>query len=147
MISVLEESYLQSQVRYKELPHSSGSRLTWSHKHQPGSHCGPPACRQCCPHRLNPPPGTVHPSGERRAAGTSFSGWTDCNCPWAALLAQAVKNPPAMQETQVRSLGWDNPLKMRMATHSSIFAKNSTDRVAWWATVHRVTKSRTHLNH
>ena len=34
----------------------------------------------------------------------------------------AVKNPPAMHETQVRSLGWENPLEKEMATHSSIFA-------------------------
>ena len=33
-----------------------------------------------------------------------------------------VKNPPAMQETQVRSLGWEDPLEERMATHSSILA-------------------------
>ena len=31
-----------------------------------------------------------------------------------------VKNPPAMQETQVRSLGWEDPREERMATHSSI---------------------------
>ena len=33
-----------------------------------------------------------------------------------------VKNLPAMQETQVRSLGWEDPLKKRMTTHSSILA-------------------------
>ena len=33
-----------------------------------------------------------------------------------------VKNLPAKQETQVRSLGWDDPLEKRMATHSSILA-------------------------
>ena len=33
-----------------------------------------------------------------------------------------VKNPPAMQETWVRSLGWENPLEKEMATHSSILA-------------------------
>ena len=33
-----------------------------------------------------------------------------------------VKNPPAMQETQVRSLGWEDPLEKAMATHSSILA-------------------------
>ena len=41
---------------------------------------------------------------------------------WASLLAQLVKNPPAMQETWVRSLGWEDPLKKGMATHSSILA-------------------------
>ena len=33
-----------------------------------------------------------------------------------------VKNPPAMQETWVRSLGWEDPLEKEMATHSSILA-------------------------
>ena len=38
---------------------------------------------------------------------------------WASLVAQTVKNPPAMQETWVRSLGWDDPLEEDMATHSN----------------------------
>ena len=37
-------------------------------------------------------------------------------------MAQWVKNPPAVQETQVRSLGWEDPLEEEMATHSSILA-------------------------
>ena len=40
----------------------------------------------------------------------------------AALEAQMVKNLPAMQETQVQSLGWEDPLEEEMATHSSILA-------------------------
>ena len=40
----------------------------------------------------------------------------------AALVAQAVKNLPAMQETWVQSLGWEDPLEKGMATHSSILA-------------------------
>ena len=39
-----------------------------------------------------------------------------------SLVAQLVKNPPAMQETQVRSLGQEDPLEKGMATHSSILA-------------------------
>ena len=38
------------------------------------------------------------------------------------LVAQTVKNLPAMQETQVRSLGWEDPLEKEMATHFSILA-------------------------
>ena len=38
----------------------------------------------------------------------------------ASPVAQLVKNPPAMQETRVRSLGWENPLEEDMATHSSV---------------------------
>ena len=41
---------------------------------------------------------------------------------WASLVAQLVKNPPAMQETWVRSLGWEDPLEKGMAAHSSILA-------------------------
>ena len=37
-------------------------------------------------------------------------------------MAQTVKNPPAMQETQVQSLGQKDPLEKGMATHSSILA-------------------------
>ena len=40
----------------------------------------------------------------------------------ASLVAQMVKNPLAMQETQVRSLGWEDPLEKGMPTHSSILA-------------------------
>ena len=40
----------------------------------------------------------------------------------ASLVAQRVKNPPAMQETRVRSLGWEDPLEKGGATHSSILA-------------------------
>ena len=53
----------------------------------------------------------------------------------------AVKNLPAMQETQVRSLGREDPLEEGIAAHSTILAwKNSMDRGAWQATVHRVAK-------
>ena len=37
-------------------------------------------------------------------------------------MAQTVKNPPAMQRTRVQSLGGEDPLQKRMATHSSILA-------------------------
>ena len=40
----------------------------------------------------------------------------------ALLVAQMVKNLPAMQETQVQSLGWEDPLEKGMATHSRILA-------------------------
>ena len=40
----------------------------------------------------------------------------------ASLVAQPVKNLPAMRETQVRSLGWEDPLEKEKATHSSILA-------------------------
>ena len=46
---------------------------------------------------------------------------------WASLIAQAVKNLPAMQETEVQSLGQEDPLEKRMATHSKILAR----RIPW----------------
>ena len=53
-----------------------------------------------------------------------------------------VKNPPAMQETWVQSLGWEDPLEEGMATHPSILAgRIHMDRGAWRATVHGVMKS------
>ena len=41
---------------------------------------------------------------------------------WASLVAQTVKNLPAMQETWIRSPSWEDPLEKGMATHSSILA-------------------------
>ena len=41
---------------------------------------------------------------------------------WASLVAQLVENLPAMQETWVQSLGWEDPLEKEMATCSSILA-------------------------
>ena len=48
--------------------------------------------------------------------------WIQPELNWASLVAQTVKNLPAMQDTQVQSLGWEVPLEKRMATHSSILA-------------------------
>ena len=65
----------------------------------------------------------------------------------APLVAQMVKISPAMHETWVRTLGWEDPLEKGMATHSSILAwRIPMDREAWWATVHEVTKSQTPLS-
>ena len=48
---------------------------------------------------------------------------------WASLVAQLVKSPPAMQETWVRSLGWEDPLEKGTVTLSSILAW----RIPWTA--------------
>ena len=59
---------------------------------------------------------------------------------WVSLVAQLVKNLPAMQETWVRSLGWEDPLEKEKDTNSSI--------LVWripWTIVHGVTKSQTRL--
>ena len=51
-------------------------------------------------------------------------------------MAQTVKNLPAMWETQVQFLGWEDPQEKEMATHSSVLAWE-----AWRAAVQRVAKS------
>ena len=54
-----------------------------------------------------------------------------------------VKNPPANAgdiRDMVQSLGWEDPLEEDMATQFTCL-ENGMDRGAWWATVHRVTKS------
>ena len=53
-----------------------------------------------------------------------------------SLVAQAVKNLPAIQETQVQSLGWEDPLEEGMAIYSSMLAW----RRAWGDTIHGVAK-------
>ena len=66
---------------------------------------------------------------------------------WASMVVQTVKNTPAMRETWVRFLGWEDPLEKEMATYSSIFAwRIPMDRGAWQATVHGVAKTRTQLS-
>ena len=63
---------------------------------------------------------------------------------WASLVAQLVKKPPAMQETLIQFLGWEDPLEEGMSTQSSVLAwRIPMDREAWGATVHGVTKSQT----
>ena len=62
-------------------------------------------------------------------------------------VAQLVKNPPAMWETWVQSLGWKDPLEEGMTTRSSILAwRISVDRGARRAIVHGVAKSQTQLS-
>ena len=81
-----------------------------------------------------------HPTG--RAHTSEIKGWGGVSL-GSGGVAQMVKNPPVMQETQVQSLGREDPLEKGMATHSSILAwRIPIDRGAWRATVHGVTKSR-----
>ena len=65
----------------------------------------------------------------------------------ASLVAQTIKNLPTTWETQVQSVGQEDPLEQEMATHSSILAmENSMDRGARQVTVHGITKSWTQLS-
>ena len=68
-------------------------------------------------------------------------------CYWASLVAQMVKNPLAMWETWVLSLGCEDPLEEGMAIHSSILAwRIPMGRGVWRATGHGVSKSWTRLS-
>ena len=62
--------------------------------------------------------GLIPGSGRSAGEGTGYP----LQYAWASLVAQLVKNPPAMQETWVRSLGWEDPLEKGKATYSSILA-------------------------
>ena len=63
-------------------------------------------------------PGSISGSGRSTGEGIGYP----LQYSWASLVAQLVKNPPKMQETWVQSLGWEDPLEKRKATHSSILA-------------------------
>ena len=63
-------------------------------------------------------PGLIPGSGRSPGEGIGYS----LHYSWASLVAQLVKNPLAMWETWVRSLGWEDPLEKGKATHSSILA-------------------------
>ena len=63
-------------------------------------------------------PSSIPGSGRSPGEGKSYS----LQYSWASLVFQLVKNPPAMQETWVRSLGWEDLLEKGKATHSSVLA-------------------------
>ena len=63
--------------------------------------------------------------------------------PWASLAAQRMKRLPAMQETRVRSLGWEDPLEKEMATHASTLAWRIPRTEEPGATIHGVAESDT----
>ena len=63
-------------------------------------------------------PGSISGSGRSTGEGIAYP----LQYSWASLLVQLVKNLPAMQQTWVRSLGWENPLEKGKATYPSILA-------------------------
>jgi len=63
-------------------------------------------------------PGSIPESGRSLGEGTGYP----LQCSWVSLVAQMVKNLPAMRETWVQSLGWEDPLEEGTATHSCILA-------------------------
>ena len=64
-------------------------------------------------------PGSIPGSGRSAGQGIGYP----LQYSWASLIAQLVKNPPAVQETWVPSLGWEDPLEKGTATDSSILAR------------------------
>ena len=77
-------------------------------------------------------PGAVPGSGRSAGEGLGYP----LQYSWASLVVPSVKNLPAMRETWVWSLGWEDPLEKGMATHSSILAwRIPMDRGAWRAAV------------
>ena len=65
---------------------------------------------------------------------------------WASLVAQQVKNPPAMQETWLWSLGWEDPLEKGKATYSNILARRIPWMVYSMESQRGVAKNRTRLS-
>ena len=63
-------------------------------------------------------PGSIPGSGRSAGEGIGYP----LQYSWASLVAQLVKNLPAIWETRVRSLGWEDPLEKGTAAHSSILA-------------------------
>ena len=63
-------------------------------------------------------PSSIPGSGRSAEEGISYP----LQYSWAFLVAQLVKNLPAMQKTWIQSLGWEDPLEKETATHSSILA-------------------------
>ena len=63
-------------------------------------------------------PGSIPRSGRSAGEGRGCP----LQCSWASLVAQLVKNPTAMREAWVQSLGWEDPPEKGKATHSSILA-------------------------
>ena len=70
-------------------------------------------------------PGLIPGSGRSPEEGIDYP----LQYSWVSLVAQLVKNPPAMREAWVQSLGWEDPLEMGKATHSRILAW----RIPWTA--------------
>ena len=100
---------LSSHTTLEVFPHSSVGQESTCNAGDPGSI-----------------PGSGRSTGEEIGCPLQYS--------WASLVAHLVKNPPAMRETRVRSLGWEDPLEKEMAAHSSILAW----KIPWMAEPGRV---------
>ena len=134
-------------LRVKNLPANVGDvRDTGSIsglRRSPGGGHGNPLQYSCLE---NPMDGgtwraTVHGVAKSRIWLSNFTSLHPLQYSWASLVAQMVKNPPALQETWVWSPDWEDSLEEGMANHSSFLAwRIPMDRGAWRAIVHRVAK-------
>ena len=87
-------------------------------------------------------PGSIPGSERASAEGIGYP----LQYSWASLVAQLVKNPPAVWETWVQSLGWVDPLEESMTTYSNILVwRIPMERGAWQATLYVVAKSWTRM--
>ena len=86
--------------------------------------------------------GDVRDTGSIPGSGRSPGGGhgKPLLCSWASLVAQTVKNLPAMQETWVKALDWEDPLEKGTATHCSILAW----RIPWTEKPGRLQSMRSH---
>ena len=129
--SCLYHHALSRQITFTTLALGEGSKLLWTTMGFPHNSVGKEsACNAG-------DPGSIRGSGRSAGEGIGYP----LQYSWASLVAQLVKNLPAMRETWVRSLGWEDPLEKRKATLSSI--------LAWriqWTTVPGVSESQTRLS-
>ena len=91
--------------------------------------CGLPCWLSCKESTCNAgDPGSIPRLGSSPGEGIVYQ----LQYSWTSLVVQTVKNPPAMWENWVQSLGWEDPLEEGMVTHHSIFTwRIPTDREAW----------------
>ena len=108
----------------------AGTKYAWTNIcNEQGFPCGSASKESTCNDKdLDSIPGLGRSPGEGKGNPLQYS--------WASLVAQLVKNPPAMQETWVPSLGWEDPLEKGKTTHSRIpWASMGSPRVGHdWAT-------------
>ena len=148
----MSPSLVESQACVSEcrvIAHDAGTGLLKVHF--------PPSqswCFQCLYFEMVILSDTLSVARQRQASSCSYYYLLSMNQMSAMLLlanmysgfpaGSVVKNLFTVQEMWVRSPGWEDPPEKEMTTHSRILAwRIPMDRGAWWATVHRVTKSET----
>ena len=128
------ERYIQLNAQYQKIARETRSLFQWTmlnNRGFPGSSAGKEYfCNAGGP-------GSIPLSGRLPGEGIGYP----LQYSWTSLVAQLVKNLPAMRETWVQFLGWEDLLEKGRATHSSIWAWRIL-----WTPVHGVVKSQTWLS-